>query len=81
MRWRDTDVDLRLGDHGAPIALPRGDVLMEVKIPGACPLWLSRLLSEVGAYPTSFSKYGACYRGELSAGVHTAKLKEDTFCA
>ena len=22
LRWRDTDVDLRLGDHGAPIALP-----------------------------------------------------------
>ncbi len=41
LRWRDTDVNLRLGDHGAPIALPCGDVLMEVKIPGACPLWLS----------------------------------------
>ena len=40
LRWRDTDVNLRLGDHGAPIALPCGDVLMEVKIPGACPLWL-----------------------------------------
>ena len=38
LRWRDTDVNLRLGDHGAPIALPCGDVLMEVKIPGACPL-------------------------------------------
>ena len=30
-RWRDTDVDLRLGDHGAPIALPCGDVLMEAQ--------------------------------------------------
>ena len=29
LRWRDTDVDLRLGDHGAPIALPCGDVLMD----------------------------------------------------
>ena len=81
LRWRDTGVDLRLGDHGAPIALPCGDVLMEVKIPGACPLWLSHLLSDAQAFPTSFSKYGACYRDELSAGVHTTDLKEDTFCA
>ena len=61
LRWRDTDVDLRLGDHGAPIALPCGDVLMEVKIPGACPLWLSHLLSDAQAFPTSFSKYGEAY--------------------
>ena len=81
LRWRDTDVNLRLGDHGAPIALPCGDVLMEVKIPGTCPLWLSHLLSDAQAFPTSFSKYGACYRDELSAGVHTTDLKEDTFCA
>ena len=47
LRWRDTGVDLRLGDHGAPIALPCGDVLMEVKIPGTCPLWLSHRLSHV----------------------------------
>ena len=52
-----------------------------VKIPGACPLWLSHLLSDAQAFPTSFSKYGACYRDELSAGVHTTNLKEDTFCA
>ena len=81
LRWRDTDVDPRLGNHGAPIALPCGDVLMEVKIPSTCPLWLSHLLSDAQAFPTSFSKYGACYRDELSAGVHTTNLKEDTFCA
>jgi len=56
-------------------------VLMELKLPGACPLWLSRALSELSLYPTSFSKYGACYQGGLSAGVHTANFKEDTFCA
>ena len=53
----------------------------DVKIPGACPLWLCHLLSDVRAFPASFSKYGACYRDELSAGVHTTNLKEDTFCA
>lgn len=61
LRWRDTDLDLRAGDHGAPI-LPPGQVLMELKIPGAAPLWLSRLLSRAEIFPTSFSKYGACYQ-------------------
>ena len=80
LRWRDTDADLRLGDRGAPIALPGGEVLMEVKMPGACPLWLSRLLSEAGAFPTSFSKYGACYSGSILRAGPTI-LKEDTCCA
>ena len=80
LRWRDTDADLRLGDRGAPIALPGGEVLMEVKIPGACPLWLSRLLSEAGAFPTSFSKYGACYSGSILRAGPTI-LKEATCCA
>lgn len=37
LRWRDTQLDLRLGDHGAPIDDP-DMILMEVKIPGVCPL-------------------------------------------
>ncbi len=65
LRWRQTELDLRLGDHGAPL-LPPDDVLLEIKLPGACPLWLSRLLSAQGIFPTSFSKYGACYRQELA---------------
>ncbi len=64
LRWRDTDPDLRAGDGGAPI-LPGNDILMELKIPLAVPLWLCRILSELGAYPTSFSKYGACYTNHL----------------
>ena len=80
LRWRDTDADLRLGDRGAPIALPGGEVLMEVKMPGACPLWLSRLLSEAGAFPTSFSKYGACYSGSILRAGPTI-LKEAICCA
>ena len=34
---------------------------MEVKVPGAYPLWLVRALDDCGAYPTSFSKYGEAY--------------------
>ena len=64
LRWRDTALDLRLGDYGAPLLGP-DQVLMEIKIPGACPLWLSHLLDRAGARPVSFSKYGTCYRDHI----------------
>ncbi len=77
LRWRDTDVNLRLGNHGAPI-IPDGQVLMEIKIPGASPLWLSRLLAVAGAYPTSFSKYGTCYMNFILPR-QAEYLKKETF--
>lgn len=64
MRYRLDDLDLQSGDYGEPI-LSTDDILMEIKIPGACPLWLSRLLTEHGVYSTSFSKYGECYRAHI----------------
>lgn len=35
--------------------------VMEIKVPMAYPLWLSRTLSELQIYPVSFSKYGQIY--------------------
>ena len=64
MRWRDTELELTLGSHGEPI-LEEGQVLMEIKIPGAAPMWLAHLLSELEIFPQSFSKYGTCYKNEL----------------
>lgn len=64
LRWRDQDLDLCLGDYGQSL-LEEERILMEVKMPGACPLWLSRLLSEEGIFPISFSKYGYCYQQHL----------------
>lgn len=61
VRWRTTALDLRCGDYGAPL-LPPEQILMELKLPGACPLWLSRALTDIDARQTSFSKYGACYK-------------------
>lgn len=60
LRWRDRELDLRAGDYGEALLSP-GHILMEVKIPGAAPVWLAHLLSETGAFHTSFSKYGAWY--------------------
>ena len=68
LRWRDTQVDLRLGDHGT-LLLPEEAILMELKIPGAAPLWLARLLSENGIFSTSFSKYGTYYKDVVLGGL------------
>ncbi len=81
MRWRNTNLNLCLGDYGQPV-LSENKVLMEIKIPGVCPLWLSRLLSEAEIFPTSFSKYGACYCEHiLKREVYKETKKEDCFCA
>ncbi len=80
LRWRDTQLDLRMGDYGAPIsAAPES--LLELKLSGACPLWLSSALSAVGAFPTSFSKYGACYCWHLLPKAAAEREKEVRFCA
>lgn len=65
IRWRTQALDLGQGDWGTPL-LPPGTVLMEIKIPGAMPLWLSQNLSQLGIFPISFSKYGVCYKEHLA---------------
>lgn len=59
IRSRDCDLDLGAGDYGVPLMPNRW--LMEIKIPGAMPLWLVQILSEMKVYPSSFSKYGNVY--------------------
>lgn len=59
IRFRTDHLSLDTG-YGDEI-IPRGTTLMEIKLPGVCPIWLCRLLSKARAYPISFSKYGKCY--------------------
>lgn len=81
LRWRTTELDLRLGDHGAPL-LAEERILMEIKLPGAAaPLWLSHLLSELEIYPGSFSKYGTCYSREIMGRETPCPTKEVFTCA
>lgn len=54
---RYDDIRLDHGSEGVGI-LPDGHYLMEIKIPGAMPLWLARILSEGEIFPHSFSKFG-----------------------
>lgn len=66
-RWQD----LSLEDRGSrPVFLPDGkSLLMEIKAPGALPLWLARLLAELQLYPASFSKYGTVYKMDMAPAV------------
>ena len=61
IRFRTENLDLTCGDYGVKL-LPEDQILMEVKIPGAAPVWLSQVLSSLNIYPISFSKYGKCYQ-------------------
>lgn len=61
VRFRTGTLRLNAGTWGREI-LPPERTLMEIKVPGAMPLWLSGLLTKNKIYPTSFSKYGASYR-------------------
>ena len=79
LRWRMSKLDLAYGDYGQ-LLLPQDAVLMEIKLPGVCPLWLGRALSELSIYPTSFSKYGACYQQYLLPQLQNNRW-EDMFCA
>jgi hypothetical protein len=66
IRWRDFDLSITDGTDGEQL-LPPDTILMEIKIPGTAPVWLSRMLSEFGIFPTTFSKYGNCYKRLLAA--------------
>ena len=75
LRARSNELDLRAGGSGVPL-LPDGVVLMEIKIPGAAPPWLARLLSDSGVFPGSFSKYGEYYKQYVLGGRNAGILKE-----
>lgn len=61
IRFRTEQLDFIHGDDGIPM-IESGEHIMEVKVMGAFPIWLSQLLAELNIYPTSFSKYGNAYR-------------------
>ncbi|MBR3517308.1 MAG: polyphosphate polymerase domain-containing protein [Lachnospiraceae bacterium] len=60
IEWNAECTDLRRITEGHPLLAPE-QKLMEIKVANAFPLELSRKLSELNIFPTSFSKYGAGY--------------------
>lgn len=61
IRSRENRLSLTEGDDGTLLFGDKPLYLMEVKIDGALPLWLSHILTELEIYPVSFSKYGTIY--------------------
>lgn len=62
--FRTDDLSLKSEAFGTPI-LDEGLVLMEIKCSGGIPLWMTKILSELKIYKTSFSKYGTVYREHI----------------
>lgn len=60
IRFRDYDVDLTSGRRGYPL-LEDDMVIMEIKVPGEYPQWMSEILNKYGLEDQSFSKYGKAY--------------------
>ncbi len=64
IRSRRCDLKLEAGDYGEQL-MDKGQWLMEVKAEKTVPVWLAKLLSELGMYRTSFSKYGNEYKKSI----------------
>ncbi len=60
IRARHKQLHLTDGAVGERV-IPEDMTLMEIKIPGAMPFWMSRILSDMGVFPVSISKYGTYY--------------------
>lgn len=58
--YRENELELDKGVWGKELLRP-DQFLMEIKVPGAFPLWLSHMLTKLDIYPSSFSKYGKAY--------------------
>lgn len=58
---RRYDLTLSKGCYGGQIIRP-DQRLMEIKVPGSIPLWMSQALSEFEIRRVSFSKYGRAYQ-------------------
>ncbi|MBE6025007.1 MAG: polyphosphate polymerase domain-containing protein [Cellulosilyticum sp.] len=64
IRSREYDLSLGKGDYGV-LLLDEDRYLMEIKVAGAMPIWLSEILSKLAIYPSSFSKYGNVYKKSI----------------
>lgn len=71
--WRTENVNLHDRVYGSPL-LKKNQVLMEVKVGGAMPLWFCKILTANKLYKTKFTKYGTAYETMLSM----KKMEGDT---
>ncbi len=61
--------------YGEQLILP-DQRLMEIKVPGSIPLWLSKALSDLEIRRRSFSKYGTAYQNHVRRQIEAAQQSE-----
>lgn len=80
---RRHDLTLAKESYGSKLILPE-QRLMEIKVPGALPLWMSQALSELEIRRISFSKYGTAYKNyvrDMIAAKNGAAQKQERMSA
>ena len=55
--------------------LKEGQYLMEIKVAESMPMPIAKKLSELGIFPTSFSKYGTAYTDMISGQTKTHRTE------
>ena len=73
VRYRDSMLSLTHGNFGSRL-IGINTILMEIKIPGAIPLWLVHMIEKYDITPVQFSKYGFCYKEYLSKEKKEVKI-------
>ncbi|MGN0601824.1 MAG: VTC domain-containing protein [Oscillospiraceae bacterium] len=71
--YREHELSLDKGVWGTKL-LNEGERVLEIKIPGAMPLWLAEILDDLKIYPTSFSKYGRAYLQTVNKKLKMEKV-------
>ncbi|MBF0713381.1 polyphosphate polymerase domain-containing protein [Gemella sp. GH3] len=72
IKYRNYDLDIKKGIYGNNI-IDDNLVIMEIKVSGAYPIWLSEALNKYEMYPRGFSKYGTAYQKLKERGLENAK--------
>lgn len=72
---RREDVSLGRESYGEQL-IGADQRLMEIKVPGSIPLWMSQALSELEIRRRSFSKYGTAYRNYIRSQIEAEQQNE-----
>jgi len=65
---RREDLSLGMPNYGSKLILP-DQRIMEIKVSGALPLWMSHAMSSLDIHRISFSKYGTAYKNYVLAQI------------
>ena len=76
VRFRLDDLNFNCTKDGQRL-IPSDNMLMEIKTLGGMPIWLAHTLSEVCAFPTTFSKVGMCYIEHVLNTDNNSNCKSD----